>query len=122
MGDQEKWPPLAIPFTDLIAGSAAGAAQVIVGQPLDTIKTRAQTSPSGMFKGPMDILAQTVRKEGFFALYKGENSTCYQEKYDFELILIKQEWHHLSSELLLKTVCFLLPFKSPRGLYPIRQI
>ncbi|CAK5262079.1 unnamed protein product [Mycena citricolor] len=25
----------------------------------------------GMFKGPMDILAQTVRKEGFLALYKG---------------------------------------------------
>lgn len=24
-----------------------------------------------MFKGPMDVLAQTVRKEGFFALYKG---------------------------------------------------
>jgi len=24
-----------------------------------------------MFKGPLDILVQTVRKEGFFALYKG---------------------------------------------------
>lgn len=71
MADGEQWPPLAIPFTDLIAGSAGGAAQVIVGQPLDTIKTRAQTSPPGMFKGPMDILAQTVRKEGVLALYKG---------------------------------------------------
>ncbi|GJJ08396.1 hypothetical protein Clacol_002611 [Clathrus columnatus] len=29
---------------DLLAGSVAGAAQVIVGQPLDTIKTRAQTA------------------------------------------------------------------------------
>jgi len=56
---------------DLVAGSVAGAAQVLVGQPLDTIKTRAQIAPKGMFKGPMDILAQTVRKEGFFALYKG---------------------------------------------------
>ncbi|KAH9851793.1 mitochondrial carrier [Lenzites betulinus] len=56
---------------ELLAGSVGGAAQVIVGQPLDTIKTRAQTAPSGMFKGPMDILAQTLRKEGFFALYKG---------------------------------------------------
>jgi solute carrier family 25 carnitine/acylcarnitine transporter 20/29 len=71
MSDGEKWPPLAIPFSDLIAGSVAGAAQVIVGQPLDTIKTRAQISPPGMFKGPMDILVQTVRKEGIFALYKG---------------------------------------------------
>ncbi|KAF8589466.1 mitochondrial carrier [Ramaria rubella] len=58
-------------LNELISGSVAGAAQVFVGQPLDTIKTRAQIAPSGMFKGPMDILAQTVRKEGFFALYKG---------------------------------------------------
>jgi len=56
---------------DLIAGSVAGAAQIIVGQPLDTVKTRAQISPKGMFKGPMDILVQTVRKEGILALYKG---------------------------------------------------
>ncbi|KAH7912714.1 mitochondrial carrier [Hygrophoropsis aurantiaca] len=56
---------------DLLAGSVGGAAQVLVGQPLDTIKTRAQIAPKGMFKGPMDILAQTLRKEGFFAFYKG---------------------------------------------------
>ncbi|KAG8939504.1 hypothetical protein FRC04_006257 [Tulasnella sp. 424] len=56
---------------DLIAGSVAGAAQVIVGQPLDTIKTRAQIAPKGMFKGNWDIFAQTIRKEGILALYKG---------------------------------------------------
>ncbi|KAF7984816.1 hypothetical protein HWV62_11838 [Athelia sp. TMB] len=56
---------------ELLAGSVGGAAQVLVGQPLDTIKTRAQIAPKGMFKGPMDILSQTLRKEGFFALYKG---------------------------------------------------
>ncbi|KAI0688977.1 mitochondrial carrier [Cytidiella melzeri] len=54
---------------ELIAGSVGGAAQVLVGQPLDTIKTRAQIAPS--WNGPMDILKQTLRKEGFFALYKG---------------------------------------------------
>ncbi|KAF7314068.1 hypothetical protein HMN09_00565800 [Mycena chlorophos] len=74
---------------ELLAGSVGGAAQVLVGQPLDTVKTRAQiapseclcvsltgfswdaSSPEGMFKGPMDILTQTIRKEGVFALYKG---------------------------------------------------
>ncbi|KAJ7164249.1 mitochondrial carrier domain-containing protein [Mycena filopes] len=56
---------------ELLAGSVGGAAQVLVGQPLDTVKTRAQIAPKGMFKGPMDILMQTIRKEGFFALYKG---------------------------------------------------
>ncbi|TFK20837.1 mitochondrial carrier [Coprinopsis marcescibilis] len=58
-------------FNELLAGSVGGAAQVLVGQPLDTIKTRAQIAPKGMFKGPMDILVETLRKEGFFALYKG---------------------------------------------------
>ncbi|KAJ3839360.1 mitochondrial carrier domain-containing protein [Lentinula raphanica] len=56
---------------ELISGSVGGAAQVLVGHPLDTVKTRAQIAPKGMFKGPVDIIAQTVRKEGFFALYKG---------------------------------------------------
>ncbi|KAJ7033769.1 mitochondrial carrier [Mycena alexandri] len=56
---------------ELLAGSVGGAAQVLVGQPLDTVKTRAQIAPKGMFKGPMDIIMQTIRKEGFFALYKG---------------------------------------------------
>ena len=35
-------------INELIAGSVGGAAQVIVGQPLDTIKTRAQTAPSSV--------------------------------------------------------------------------
>lgn len=56
---------------ELIAGGVGGTAQVLVGQPLDTIKTRAQIAPKEMFKGPMDILVQTIRREGFFALYKG---------------------------------------------------
>jgi hypothetical protein len=95
---------------ELIAGSVGGAAQVLVGHPLDTVKTRAQIAPGSVSfylmltmthshnfvhrghvcafgivisvapgadlatilqKGPMDILKQTVRQEGFFALYKG---------------------------------------------------
>ncbi|KAF7310099.1 hypothetical protein MIND_00383200 [Mycena indigotica] len=56
---------------ELLAGSVGGAAQVLVGQPLDTVKTRAQIAPSSCCKGPMDIVAQTIRKEGVLALYKG---------------------------------------------------
>ncbi|PAV23115.1 mitochondrial carrier [Pyrrhoderma noxium] len=58
------WHPSTI--NELIAGSVGGAAQVLVGQPLDTIKTRAQIAPR-----PMDILSQTVRREGILALWKG---------------------------------------------------
>ncbi|KAL1411963.1 hypothetical protein Q8F55_002956 [Vanrija albida] len=56
---------------ELLSGSVGGAAQVIVGQPLDTLKTRAQTAPKGQFKNTLDIFKVTVRNEGFLALYKG---------------------------------------------------
>lgn len=36
-------------LNDLMAGSVGGAAQVLVGQPLDTVKTRAQIAPSSVF-------------------------------------------------------------------------
>ncbi|PWN47090.1 mitochondrial carrier [Violaceomyces palustris] len=68
---EQPWPSFKLPFTDLAAGSLAGAAQVIVGHPLDTVKVRAQISPKGMFKSPSDIILKTIRKEGLFALYKG---------------------------------------------------
>ncbi|EPQ26813.1 uncharacterized protein PFL1_05791 [Pseudozyma flocculosa PF-1] len=67
----EGWPPFTLPLTDLVAGSAAGSAQVLVGQPLDTIKVRAQTAAVGRFTGPMDVLRQTLRHEGLGGLYKG---------------------------------------------------
>lgn len=32
-------------FNELLAGSVGGAAQIVVGQPLDTIRVRAQLAP-----------------------------------------------------------------------------
>ncbi|CAG8484777.1 7610_t:CDS:2 [Ambispora leptoticha] len=63
-------PPIKNGWRDFVAGSFAGMAQVIVGQSLDTIKVRVQLE-SSRFKGPMDCLTQTLRNEGFLALYKG---------------------------------------------------
>ncbi|KAJ9474618.1 Carrier protein YMC2, mitochondrial [Pseudozyma hubeiensis] len=67
----EPWPPFALPSGDLIAGSLAGAAQVMVGQPLDTVKVRSQIASPGTYRGPMDVLTRTVSAEGILALYKG---------------------------------------------------
>ncbi|KAH8551910.1 mitochondrial carrier domain-containing protein [Umbelopsis sp. PMI_123] len=55
------------------AGVASGITKLAVGHPFDTIKVRMQTSGSadGRFKGPLDCLLTTVRKEGVRALYKG---------------------------------------------------
>lgn len=43
----------------------------IVGHPFDTVKVRLQTTDKSQFRGPLDCLLQTVRKEGFAGLYKG---------------------------------------------------
>ena len=67
----EPWPPFTLPTIDLVAGSLAGAAQVMVGQPLDTVKVRSQIAAPGVYRGPMDVLMQTVKGEGVLALYKG---------------------------------------------------
>ncbi len=69
------WPPIAMPLSDFAAGAAAGGAQVIVGQPLDTVRVRMQTAPRGTFNGTWDVLAKTVRYEGITGLFKGELSS-----------------------------------------------
>ncbi|KAJ3283465.1 hypothetical protein HDU79_009060 [Rhizoclosmatium sp. JEL0117] len=54
------------------AGIASGVTKLIVGHPLDTVKVRMQTEGGfGRFKGPLDCLMSTVRREGFMALYRG---------------------------------------------------
>lgn len=45
--------------------------ELAVGHPFDTIKVRLQTSDLSHFKGPLDCLMQTLRKEGPQGLYKG---------------------------------------------------
>jgi len=46
---------------------------VAVGQPLDTIKVRLQTSSE--YKGFGDAVAKTFRKEGITGFYKVRTST-----------------------------------------------
>ncbi|KAJ3013860.1 hypothetical protein HKX48_005488 [Thoreauomyces humboldtii] len=59
-------------YVGFVAGLASGATKLLVGHPFDTVKVRLQTEgSSGRFKGPIDCLRATIRKEGFRALYKG---------------------------------------------------
>ncbi|KAF0759531.1 Uncharacterized protein FWK35_00029202 [Aphis craccivora] len=59
-------------LSDLLAGSLAGVAVVLVGQPLDTVKTKLQTF-RGLYTGPAQCLAHTYRKSGFRGLYAGSS-------------------------------------------------
>ena len=53
---------------ELIAGSFGGAAQVLVGQPLDTIKTRAQIAPSSVPSPPPPCIKLTTSPRLHFVI------------------------------------------------------
>ena len=56
-------------FDSFICGFAYGTTTVIVGQPLDTIKTRMQAKGTG---SSMITTASTIfKKEGITGLYRG---------------------------------------------------
>ena len=56
-----------------IAGGVSGAAQVICEQPLDTLKTRLQSTHRTFLplRGALPVLTTTVRSEGWAALMQG---------------------------------------------------
>lgn len=66
-----KDPLLSQGQKDVLAGTFGGIAQVLVGQPLDILKVRLQTSPPGTYTGMLDCATRIVRNEGPFAFYKG---------------------------------------------------
>ncbi|KAL4884215.1 Anp1-domain-containing protein [Aspergillus karnatakaensis] len=56
-------------YKGFVAGVFSGIAKL--SGYFDTVKVRLQTSKEGHFKGPLDCVLQTVRKEGVAGLYKG---------------------------------------------------
>lgn len=69
------WPDC--PTVHTLSSICAGFAAATLGTPADVIKTRVMNQPTdehgrGLhYKGAMDCLIQSVRKEGIFSLYKG---------------------------------------------------
>jgi len=54
---------------DLIAGTAGGIAQVLVGQPFDIVKVRLQSSDA--YSGSLNAVTRIASEEGLLAFYKG---------------------------------------------------
>jgi len=48
---------------DIVAGTAAGIVSVLACHPLDTVRVRLQTAPTGRFSGGIDVLRQTIANE-----------------------------------------------------------
>jgi solute carrier family 25 carnitine/acylcarnitine transporter 20/29 len=55
---------------DFLSGSISGAAGVIIGHPLDTIKCRMQIDPS-TYSNMLKTSLKIVRKEKIWGLFKG---------------------------------------------------
>eukprot|EP00934_Nitzschia_sp_Nitz4_P000855 Nitzschia sp. Nitz4//scaffold15_size197535//12084//13209//NITZ4_001549-RA/size197535-augustus-gene-0.201-mRNA-1//1//CDS//3329537628//855//frame0 len=65
--DREK----ASALGTLIAGGCAGMANWVIAIPMDTIKSRWQTSVPGQYSGLRDVLQTLLREEGPKALFTG---------------------------------------------------
>eukprot|EP00004_Rigifila_ramosa_P017793 TRINITY_DN4374_c0_g1_i2.p1 TRINITY_DN4374_c0_g1~~TRINITY_DN4374_c0_g1_i2.p1 ORF type:complete len:322 (+),score=58.93 TRINITY_DN4374_c0_g1_i2:42-968(+) len=75
-----KQPPSLL--KTFIAGGAGGASLVLVGHPLDTVKVRIQTmeikpGQAPPYSGTLDCIQKTIRREGFFGLYRGMSAPLY---------------------------------------------
>ncbi|KZP00855.1 mitochondrial carrier [Calocera viscosa TUFC12733] len=89
-------------FAGAIAGFGSGVTKVAVGHGFDTVKTRLQCAPLGLYKGPWDCLVKTVRNEGPLALYKGAgppalgwafiDSLLIGSLHNYRLFLMKHGW------------------------------
>ncbi|EIN14091.1 mitochondrial carrier [Punctularia strigosozonata HHB-11173 SS5] len=62
LGDQVK---------SFLAGGFGGVCAVLVGHPFDLTKTRLQTAGPGVYKGAVDVVKQTLARDGITGLYRG---------------------------------------------------
>jgi len=54
-----------------VSGGVGGVAAVLVGHPFDLTKTRLQTAPAGTYKGAIDVVKQTLARDGLKGMYRG---------------------------------------------------
>ncbi|KAJ3490545.1 hypothetical protein NLI96_g1332 [Meripilus lineatus] len=54
-----------------VSGGVGGIAAVLVGHPFDLTKTRLQTAAPGTYTGAIDVVKQTVARDGATGLYRG---------------------------------------------------
>ncbi|EME30592.1 Mitochondrial carnitine/acylcarnitine carrier-like protein [Galdieria sulphuraria] len=75
--EEKETAKTAVIAKDLLAGTAGGTAQLLVGHPFDTIKVKLQNQPwvppgqTPQYTGAIDAVKKTVGKEGLGGLYKG---------------------------------------------------
>ena len=51
-------------FFQITAGTVAGVAGIVAGQPFDTVKVRLQTAATGFYTSPLDCVRKVVKYVG----------------------------------------------------------
>ncbi|EOR01400.1 hypothetical protein E3P92_01563 [Wallemia ichthyophaga] len=54
-----------------LSGGFGGSMAVLVGHPFDLTKVRLQTAETGVYNGAIDVVKQSIAKDGARGLYKG---------------------------------------------------
>lgn len=67
----EKALPTNAALKSFLSGGFGGVSSVLVGQPFDLTKTRMQTAAPGQYTGAVDVVKQTIGREGIKGLYRG---------------------------------------------------
>ncbi|TFK26961.1 mitochondrial carrier [Coprinopsis marcescibilis] len=66
----------------ILTGATAGATESFVVVPFELVKIRLQDkAQASLYKGPMDVVRQIVRKDGLLGLYAGMESTFWRHVY-----------------------------------------
>lgn len=68
---EEKCVSAAESAKSFISGGFGGVCAVVVGHPFDLTKTRLQTAPAGTYTGAVDVVKQTLARDGVRGLYRG---------------------------------------------------
>lgn len=58
-------------YKDFFGGTMGGIAQVLCGQPFDTVKVRLQSASEGTYSGAGDVIKKLISNEGLRGFYKG---------------------------------------------------
>ena len=74
---------------DYLAGVAGGVSVVLIGHPFDTVKTRLQTSPSGVYNGTIDCVRKTFLQEGAKGFYSGIGVFIYPIYQYLSLLVVR---------------------------------
>ncbi|CCH59240.1 hypothetical protein TBLA_0B04020 [Henningerozyma blattae CBS 6284] len=61
-----------------LSGASAGICEAFVVVPFELVKIRLQDRNS-VFKGPLDVLRNLIKKEGVFSIYNGLESTLWRQ-------------------------------------------